>query len=60
MNLFIDTHINFEDCELVQTLPFHHRDPFDRMIIAQAINRKLHIISADQYFSAYSCNVIAA
>lgn len=35
------------------TLPFHHRDPFDRLIIAQAFVEDLPIISADAAFDAY-------
>lgn len=52
--------IRLDDCEVVQSLPFHHRDPFDRMIIAQAMTRELSVMSADQYFSAYACKLIVA
>ena len=34
-------------------LPLHHRDPFDRLLIAQAIAAGLPIISADEQFDAY-------
>lgn len=34
-------------------LPFHHRDPFDRLIIAQAIVENLDFISADAVFDNY-------
>lgn len=34
-------------------LPFHHRDPFDRLIIAQAQSENLPIISTDSVFDAY-------
>jgi PIN domain nuclease of toxin-antitoxin system len=34
-------------------MPLHHRDPFDRMLIAQAIEEKLTILSADSKFHAY-------
>lgn len=37
----------------VAQLPYHHRDPFDRMLIAQAITEGLPIISADSRFDAY-------
>lgn len=40
------------------SLPFHHKDPFDRLIIAQAISNKLTIISSDDYFSVYPISVI--
>jgi PIN domain nuclease of toxin-antitoxin system len=42
-----------EDCGRVQDLPFHHRDPFDRMLIAQSLERGLDIISPDPAFDAY-------
>jgi len=32
---------------IVSTLPFHHRDPFDRLLIAQAITEQLPIVSID-------------
>ena len=35
------------------TLPFHHRDPFDRLIIAQALVEDLPIIGTDAAFDAY-------
>ncbi len=38
------------------TLPFHHRDPFDRLIIAQAFVEELPIICADTAFDAYGIN----
>lgn len=34
-------------------LPFHHRDPFDRMIIAQSVIHGIPIISKDEAFDAY-------
>ncbi len=50
--------VTFEDTLTVSTLPFHHRDPFDRIIIAQAITNSLTIISQDKHFSSYSAKVI--
>ena len=41
-----------------ETLPHHHRDPFDRMIIAQAIDEQLTILTADAEFPKYSVPVI--
>ena len=41
----------------VQTLPFHHRDPFDRMLIAQAIEEGLTIVTPDRIFAAYGVPV---
>lgn len=37
----------------VAPLPLHHRDPFDRLLIAQAIAERLMIVSADSVFDAY-------
>lgn len=37
----------------VTTLPLHHRDPFDRLIIAQALVEGLPIIGVDSAFDAY-------
>jgi PIN domain nuclease of toxin-antitoxin system len=39
-------------------LPFHHRDPFDRLIIAQALTEDLPVVSADRIFSQYSIKLI--
>ena len=37
----------------VSNLPFHHRDPFDRMLIAQSLTEGIPIVSADAAFNAY-------
>lgn len=39
-------------------LPLHHKDPFDRLLIAQAIYENLPLMSVDNVFSAYSVQVI--
>jgi PIN domain nuclease of toxin-antitoxin system len=39
-------------------LALHHRDPFDRMLIAQALQENLPIITADRHFSRYSVEVV--
>jgi len=43
---------------LLGTLPFHHRDPFDRMIISQAITNKYKLISVDRKFKLYDCELL--
>ncbi len=40
-------------CAAVSTLPWHHRDPFDRLLTAQALCEKRHLLSCDQAFGAY-------
>ncbi len=42
------------------TLPMHHRDPFDRLLIAQARREGLTIVTADRDFTAYDVPVILA
>jgi PIN domain nuclease of toxin-antitoxin system len=39
--------------ERFETLPYHHLDPFDRIIIAQALAENLSIIGSDAAFDAY-------
>ncbi len=41
------------DLDRYLTLPLHHRDPFDRLIISQAIDHELILISADGAFEPY-------
>jgi PIN domain nuclease of toxin-antitoxin system len=43
----------FADAAQYLSLPLHHRDPFDRMLIAQAMTNSLAIASADPAFDAY-------
>jgi len=39
-------------------LPYHHKDPFDRLLIAQSIVEGLTIVTADSQFSAYSAKLL--
>jgi PIN domain nuclease of toxin-antitoxin system len=45
--------IKLEHLKVVATLPLHHRDPFDRLLIAQSIVEEIVLISADSVFSLY-------
>ena len=47
-----------EAAMLLKDLPFHHKDPFDRMIIAQAILGKHPVMSDDSFFRFYPIKVI--
>ena len=47
-----------DDCRAAAELELHHRDPFDRMLIAQAKNRSLSIVTADSKFAPYGVEVI--
>ena len=42
----------------LQALPFHHNDPFDRLIITQSILENMTIISVDEKFKAYDVSVL--
>lgn len=44
----------------VAELPMHHRDPFDRLLIAQARSQRLTIVTADRRIAAYDVPVIDA
>jgi PIN domain nuclease of toxin-antitoxin system len=46
-----------QDMLIVSSLPFHHRYPFDRLIIAQSLYHKLSIITKDDIFRKYSADV---
>jgi len=43
---------------MVKKLPFHHKDPFDRLLIATAIVEKIPLISADRKIALYSIKTI--
>ena len=45
--------IRVEHIYLVETFPFHHKDPFDRLIAAQALAESMPLISIDSAFDAY-------
>ena len=50
--------VNFEHTLILKDLPLHHRDPFDRMIIAQSITEDLTIISKNKNFSLYPIKLL--
>lgn len=44
----------------VAALPLHHRDPFDRMLIAQAQSEEMTLVSADSIFNQYEVSLLWA
>ncbi len=46
-------HINPEHLDIVRSLPFHHKDPFDRLIIAQSQSENIPVLSRDEAFDDY-------
>ena len=49
---------NGTDALLLKDMPFHHKDPFDRMLIAQSIANNYPIITDDKKFECYDCKMI--
>jgi PIN domain nuclease of toxin-antitoxin system len=45
--------IELADLQTVAQLPFHHRDPFDRLLIAQSLTHQVPIVSADKSLDLY-------
>jgi PIN domain nuclease of toxin-antitoxin system len=45
--------ITVDFADVLTTLPFHHRDPFDRLIVAQSIVEQVPIVSSDSAFDPY-------
>lgn len=50
---FTELPITFAHAAMVRTLPELHRDPFDRILIAQAIVEPLHLITSDAILTRY-------
>lgn len=48
---------NAEAAKLLKDLPFHHKDPFDRMLIAQSISHNFPIMTDDLKIQQYECRV---
>ncbi len=52
--------LEWEHARVAGGLPLHHRDPFDRMLVAQAIVERLAIVTRDDAIARYPVPVIAA
>lgn len=50
--------IAFTHLHRFRALPLHHRDPFDRMIIAQALSEGIPVATADRRFAAYGVQIV--
>ena len=53
LNGFGCLHILPRHAALLTTLPPHHKDPFDRLLIAQALSENIAIVSLDEQFDSY-------
>ena len=57
---FIELDINFRHAELAASLPLHHRDPLDRMLIAQAQAEGLTLVTDDSQIARYDVATMSA
>ena len=57
-NGFLSLPAEFRHYRELLTLPFHHRDPFDRLLVAQARVEELTLVSRDPHFPAYGVPVL--
>ena len=60
LHRFTPLQINYDHAELAGKLPDIHKDPFDRMLIAQAIIEKLTLVTRDKAIAQYDVNILAA
>ena len=52
-NQFKQLSISFRHVSRVESLQYHHRDPFDRLLVAQVLEEKMILVSADPIFDRY-------
>lgn len=50
--------LKVEHVAYLKNLPFHHKDPFDRIMIAQAIVEDFTMITDDEFFSRYDVKIL--
>jgi PIN domain nuclease of toxin-antitoxin system len=50
--------INFDHVKRLEGLPLYHRDPFDRILIAQSLEERIALVTADPLFSRYPVKLI--
>jgi PIN domain nuclease of toxin-antitoxin system len=54
---FAELLIRWQSASVVADLPMHHRDPFDRIIVAQAVTEPIHLYTVDRKLVPYSAMV---
>ncbi len=50
--------VTFDDAIAVADLPWHHRDPFDRLLVVQARNKGLTLLTSDTALEEYDIDVV--
>lgn len=60
LHRFTPLNITTEHALAVERLPTHHKDPFDRILIAQAVEERLTIITHDRRMTLYDVKIIGS
>ena len=60
LHRFTPLFISYDHAELAGKLPDIHKDPFDRMLIAQAIIEKLKLVTRDKLIARYDVDMVTA
>jgi PIN domain nuclease of toxin-antitoxin system len=55
---FLPLAVAYHHLRALERLPFHHRDPFDRLLIAQALAEGIPIATSDRRFAAYGVQIV--
>jgi len=50
--------VDFKHAAAVESLPFHHRDPFDRLLVSQSLAENLVLVTGDPLLSKYGVSVL--
>ncbi len=57
---FLELPVSFRHAEALREMPLHHRDPFDRLLVAQAKSEQMHLVTRDPQLSTYAVTIIKA
>jgi PIN domain nuclease of toxin-antitoxin system len=55
---FIRRPIGFAEARRLESLPHHHRDPFDRLLVAHAIEEKAALVTRDRKLAPYDVRIL--
>jgi PIN domain nuclease of toxin-antitoxin system len=55
---YIELSLTVPHAQALSTLPWHHRDPFDRLIISQALVEDLAVMTSDAAFASYGVTLV--
>jgi PIN domain nuclease of toxin-antitoxin system len=55
---FVRKGLGFDEAAVLRSLPWHHRDPFDRLLIAHAIAERATLVTRDRELAAYGVSVL--